>query len=325
MRRPHAFRSSLCLALSILLAGLAACIGPSANRSPIASFVASPESGYAPLAVQLDARASRDPDGDPLTYEWTFDGAETASGPVVVRTFAVGTHTIELQVADSRGGVDIATKTVAAQEVPAGYVPRSFSWSVAGTTRSCTLLIPWNLYQMYKARIRNTAAETYAYGDYVSDPLDDPTLRDYADVFWAQADSVEAFVDDVLAFVEVAIRYRPDPGLQDWPWYPLETLVAGEGDCEDSAILFVSLLRARSVSSTLAFVDTNHDHMPDHVLALVPVSAAWASRLTCSAPLLVLGGVQYAVAETAGDGPPIPLGCDPWGLTPDDVYQVWSF
>ena len=188
MRRPHAFRSSLCLALSILLAGLAACIGPGANRSPIASFVASPESGYAPLAVQLDARASRDPDGDPLTYEWTFDGAETASGPVVVRTFAVGTHTIELQVTDGRGGVDIATKTVAAQEVPAGYVPRSFSWSVAGTTRSCTLLIPWNLYQMYKARIRNTAAETYAYGDYVSDPLDDPTLRDYADIFWAQAD-----------------------------------------------------------------------------------------------------------------------------------------
>jgi hypothetical protein len=101
--------------------------------------------------------------------------------------------------------------------------------------------------------------------------------------------------------------------------------VAGEGDCEDSAILFVSLLRARGVSSSLAFVDTNSDRLPDHVLALVPVSEPWAARLTCSASPLILDGVRYAVAETASDGLPISLGCDPWGLAPDDVFQVWPF
>lgn len=323
MRAKRLFPIGFFAALAAM--GLAGCFGPGSNRAPTASFTASPASGYAPLVVQLDARASSDPDGDALTYEWTFDGTDAASGAVVARSFPLGTHSIELEVGDGRGGIDIETASVSALAVPEGYVPRSFSWTTRGTARACTLLIPWNLYQMYKGRIRNSAAESYAYGDYVADPLDDPTVEDYASILWAESGSVEEFVDNALAFVQGAIRYRPDPTRQEWPWYPLETLVAGEGDCEDTTILFVSLLRARAVSSSIAFVDTNADLLPDHVLALVPVTPAWASRLTCSAPLLVLGGVTYAVAETASDGAPIPLGCDPWDLVPRNVYQTWSF
>jgi len=315
----------LALLATVLIATLTACLGPGANRAPSAALTATPESGYAPLVVRFDARASRDPDGDPLVFAWTFDDADTATGPVVERTFPAGTHTALLEISDGRGGSDVAAVTVSAQAVPAGYVPRSFSWSTAGEPRTCTFLIPWDLYQMYKGRLRGTAGAAYAYGDYVADSLDDPTMRDYASLLWTHTSNVEAFVDDVLAFVQQAIRYRRDPLLQEWPWYPLETLVAGEGDCEDSAILFVSLLRARSVASSLAFVDTDGDRVPDHVLALVPVTAAWASHLACSRPLLVLDDVTYAVAETAGDGAPIRLGCDPWDLAPGDVYEIWSF
>ncbi len=319
------FRVLCALAGCIAVASLTACLGPQPNRNPTAAFLASPQAGYAPLTVELDARASRDSDGDTLTYEWTFDSADSASGAVVVRTFYAGTHTVELRVSDNRGGADIETGSIAVQAVPEGYVARSFAWTAKGVPQTCTFLIPWGLYQMYRGQIRNTAAESYAYGDYVVDPLDDPTIEDYAGVFWARTDSVEAFVNYALAFVQGAIRYRPDPTRQEWPWYPLETLVAGEGDCEDSAILFVSLLRARGVSSSLAFVDTDSDRLPDHVLALVPVSEPWAARLTCSAPFLLFDGIQYAVAETASDGIPIPLGCDPWGLSPEDVFRVWPF
>jgi transglutaminase-like putative cysteine protease len=319
------FRVLCTLAGCIAVASLTACLGPQPNRNPTAAFLASSQAGYAPLTVELDARASRDSDGDPLTYEWTFDSVDSASGAVVVRTFYAGTHTVELHVSDNRGGADIETGSIAVQAVPEGYVARSFAWTAKGVPQTCTFLIPWDLYQMYKGRIRNTAAESYVYGDYVVDPLDDPTIEDYAGVFWARTDSVEAFVNYALAFVQGAIRYRPDPTRQEWPWYPLETLVAGEGDCEDSAVLFVSLLRARGVSSSLAFADTNSDRLPDHVLALVPVSEPWAARLACSAPLLLFDGVRYAVAETASDGLPIPLGCDPWGLSPEDVFQVWPF
>jgi hypothetical protein len=317
-------RLVLCVVGILALATLCACFGPQVNRSPTAAFRASPNAGYAPLTVSFDARASFDPDGDALTYAWTFDSVSSASGAVVVRTFTAGTHAIELRVSDGRGGVDVETGSVAAEVVPQGQVAISFEWTDS-SPQTCTFLIPWDLYQMYKGRIRSAAAESYAYGDYVADPLDDPTIEDYADVFWARTDSVESFVDYALAFVQSAIRYRKDPAGQEWPWYPLETLVAHEGDCEDSAILFVSLLRARDVLSSLAFVDTDSDHIPDHVLALVPVSAAWASRLTCSGPLLELNGIRYAIAETAAEGGLIPLGCDPWDLSAEDVLEVWSF
>jgi hypothetical protein len=274
--------------------------------------------------VSLDARASFDPDGDTLSFSWTFDGLEPATGAVVARTFSAGQHAIELRVSDGRGGVDVETGSVAVDAVPEGFVAISFDW-IDDDPQTCTFLIPWDLFQMYKGRIRSAAAETYAYGDYVADPLDDPTVEYYADVFWTRTRSVESFVDYALSFVQSSIRYRPDPRSQEWPWYPLETLVAREGDCEDSAILFVSLLRARDVPSSLALVDTDSDHIPDHVLALVPVSEAWASRLPCRDSLLGLGGTLYAVAETATDGPNIPFGCDPWGLSPEDVLEVWPF
>ncbi len=325
MRVYRQFQIAFLLALAAAAAPLAGCLGPAANRAPVASFVALPPSGYEPLEIQFDARASRDPDSDRLTYAWAFGDGGTARGSVVEHTFFEGTYTVALEVSDGRGGFSTATETVSAQAVPAGYVPRTFTWTSAGVARAETLLIPWDLYQMYKGRIRNTAAESYAYGDYVSDPLDDPTLEDYASVLWAMAGSVEEFVDEALAFAQGAIRYRADPVLQEWPWYPLETLVAGEGDCEDSAILFVSLLRARLVSSSLAFVDTDSDRLPDHILALVPVTPAWKALLSCQTELLSLGGVLYAVAETADSGSPIPLGCDPWNLSPEDIYEVWRF
>lgn len=323
MRAQRLLQIVLCLLLGGLVAALAGCFGPWENRAPVAAFTATPESGYAPLAVRLDARASRDPDKDPLTFSWTFDDEATAAGSVLDRTFSAGTHTILLRVTDGRGGEGVATRTVSAQAVPEGYLPRQFAWTTRGAARSCTFLIPLDLYQMYKGRIRTGLGETHAYADYVLDPLDDPTLEDYAQVLWAHTQNVEAFVDDALAFVQQAIRYRRDPSKQEWPWYPLETLVAGEGDCEDSAILFASLLRARGIAVSLAFVDTDADRLPDHVLALVPVTAAWASRLACPREGLILGSVLYAVAETAGDGGEIWLGCDPWDLTPDDVYEIW--
>jgi len=116
------FRVPCALAGCIAVASLSACLGPQPNRNPTATFLASPQAGYAPLAVELDARASRDPDGDPLTYEWAFDNAESASGAVIVRTFYAGAHTVELRVSDDRGGTDIETGSIAVQAVPEGYV-----------------------------------------------------------------------------------------------------------------------------------------------------------------------------------------------------------
>jgi PKD repeat protein len=86
----------------------------SANRAPNAVASADPTSGALPLTVQFDGRASSDPDGDPLTYEWNFgDGSAHATGSTASHTYTVaGRYTAKLIVRDGRGGKDRATITI---------------------------------------------------------------------------------------------------------------------------------------------------------------------------------------------------------------------
>jgi cytochrome c len=47
------------------------------SRTPTARASATPTDGLAPLSVQLSSAGTSDPDGDPLTYAWDFDGDGT--------------------------------------------------------------------------------------------------------------------------------------------------------------------------------------------------------------------------------------------------------
>jgi len=316
-------RSFAQLVWAVVLLVLAGC---AANRPPLVAFTATPTEGYETLVVLLDARATRDPDGDTVFLEWRLGDGTTATVSLFEHAFEAGSHEVRLVARDDRGGVSETAQTITVRPVPEGFVVRRCAWTWRGRSLSCELLIPWDLYQMYRARLRTTIGASTAYGDYVDDPLDDPTLGDYADILWElSGGTIESFVGCTLAFVQGSVAYRPDPVGREWPWYPLETLTDAEGDCEDTAILFVSLLRARGVASSLAFVDTDDDRLPDHVLALIPVSTGWASRLACPHAVLEIGDTLYAVAETAVDDTSLELGCDPWGLRPADVVRTWPF
>jgi len=315
----------------LLIALVSGCLGPASNRAPIVSLVALPREGYAPLSVVFDASGTVDPDGDPMTYRWTFGDGDTASGRKVTHSFTEGTYEASLRVADSRGGVGTSDVTITARAVPEGYVVRRYEWVHDGENQVWDALLPYNLYQMYRGRIRTPFADRYDYPAYVLDPLDDPTLEDLATVLWGLAgEKADAFVEWVLSFVQGAIRYVLDPAGAEWPLYPIETLYDGAGDCEDTAILFVSLLRAKGIASYMASVDTDRDGFPDHVLAFVPVSARDAAGLTCSGgvslTVLEIDGDLSALAETAcAEGTTLGLGCDPWGLQAEDVIEFWSF
>jgi len=78
------------------------------NQQPVAVAAAAPDSGLAPLAVQLDGTASHDPDGGLLQYAWDFGdgGASTAAAPAHV--YAAGVHFAALAVADGQGGSNAA-------------------------------------------------------------------------------------------------------------------------------------------------------------------------------------------------------------------------
>jgi photosystem II stability/assembly factor-like uncharacterized protein len=69
--------------------------------------------------VTLDASASSDPDGDPLTYSWTGP-FEEVSGVVATVFLPPGTHVITLIVRDGRGGMDVDSVTVDVQHIPDG-------------------------------------------------------------------------------------------------------------------------------------------------------------------------------------------------------------
>ena len=90
--------------------------GPGAgpvNAPPTAAIAGTPTSGTAPLAVAFSAAGSVDPDGDPLTYGWTFGDGGSGSGSAPGHTYAAaGSFTATLTVSDGHGHATSATRTI---------------------------------------------------------------------------------------------------------------------------------------------------------------------------------------------------------------------
>jgi len=76
------------------------------NQDPTAVITTNTTSGIAPLAVSFSAENSSDPDGDTLTYNWSFgDNSTDANGLTVTNTYTeIGTYTAILTVSDGNGG-----------------------------------------------------------------------------------------------------------------------------------------------------------------------------------------------------------------------------
>jgi parallel beta-helix repeat protein len=84
-------------------------IDVSPGTPPVASFVASPTAGRAPLAVNFDASASSDPDGTIASYSWSFGDGTSGTGKIVSHTYTrEGTFTATLTVKDN-GGLEAKT------------------------------------------------------------------------------------------------------------------------------------------------------------------------------------------------------------------------
>src|SRR5262249_35509437 len=83
-----------------------------ANRPPTAS-AGGPYTADAGQTITFTAAQSSDPDGDPLTYSWTFDDGSVSTGSVVHRSYSSpGSYTAQVTVAAGRGGTATASAAV---------------------------------------------------------------------------------------------------------------------------------------------------------------------------------------------------------------------
>ena len=74
------------------------------NSSPVAKAKANKRFGPLPLVVKFSAEGSFDPDGNPLSYEWTFSDGNRVAGFEITRTFTAAVNqNVRLTVTDSRG------------------------------------------------------------------------------------------------------------------------------------------------------------------------------------------------------------------------------
>ena len=70
-----------------------------ASHLPVASASADVTKGVEPLTVQFSSAGSQDPDGDPLSYHWTFGDGTSSSEQNPTKTYdAIGVYTARLTV-----------------------------------------------------------------------------------------------------------------------------------------------------------------------------------------------------------------------------------
>lgn len=141
-----------------------------------------------------------------------------------------------------------------------GQFDREFRQEFDGRETVFTLSVPESLYDYYSRRYR-----TGDYGSYVSDSYDDEYVQSLADEFRAYGErnglSERDLVDHAMVFVQ-NLTYATDEvgtGFDEYPKYPVETLVDRGGDCEDTSVLLSSLLEALGYDTVLlALYDANH-------------------------------------------------------------------
>ena len=93
------------------------------NQAPIASFIADPTTGNAPLLVSFDAAMSTDPDGEIVSYIWIFGDGNTDTGVNATYTYEqAGDYVVQLIVTDDDGARDTATTTITVIDVSSGPV-----------------------------------------------------------------------------------------------------------------------------------------------------------------------------------------------------------
>lgn len=119
-------RTGLSLLGGCLAAALVAGCGTSVPGGSInpAANAGGPYAGFAGSPISFTAAATRDPQGESLTYSWDFGDGGTAAGVTTTHTYAnAGTYTVAVKATDRSQRVGTATAQAVIQAVQTTPVP----------------------------------------------------------------------------------------------------------------------------------------------------------------------------------------------------------
>jgi len=148
----------------------------------------------------------------------------------------------------------LPTQIIAEPTYSPDTIVRQYDWSYAGREWQWTMAIPQSLYDYYTERPR---APTEDYSIYVTNPKDDEYInmliemvRNFAtDAGYDEWETVNLAV----SFVQ-SLPYTVDSittPYDEYPRYPIETLVDNGGDCEDTSILMAAILNEMGYGTVL--------------------------------------------------------------------------
>ncbi|MBA7473197.1 hypothetical protein ES707_08532 [subsurface metagenome] len=134
-------------------------------------------------------------------------------------------------------------------------ITRSYTWEYDGRAWDWELQIPGGLYHYYKEIPRSL---TNNYSVYVTHPWDDEYIGGLTEAIRSAAEEKEysdyETIELAAAFVQ-NLPYNADSETtpyDEYPRYPVETLVDNGGDCEDTSILLASILDSMGYGVVLA-------------------------------------------------------------------------
>ena len=133
-------------------------------------------------------------------------------------------------------------------------VNREYKWEYANSKWTWSLQIPQSLYDYYKALPRS---QTNNYSVYATHPLDDKYIESITSRL-TQAAKEKGYSDfQTVSFAASFVQSLPytsdlvTTGYDEYPRYPIETLIDDGGDCEDTAILMAALIDKLGYSTVL--------------------------------------------------------------------------
>jgi hypothetical protein len=239
--------------------------------------------------------------GNPYLRELAFVVAYVGDDPVgnQVAEHVVGSDesgenqtTEETETSQQTGFLDGLRGTNGPEQDVSGEVRRAFETDINGETYTNEALIQQRIVDYFENRAR-----TRDYGAYVADRIDTQAMQLFASTIQVQYQGEENATAKKLGHTMAMVQqmeYTSDSvttGFDEYPRYPVETVVDRGGDCEDTSLLMAALLKQLGYGTVILKLP-NKAHVAVGVKGDESIEDSYVTY----------NGDRYYYLETTGDG-----------------------